>query len=109
MSETNSKGGTRGVASAGRLAAGALASTRPRHADSIHVRDNDVDALAAELQKLTKARTKTEAVRLALQHEIERSHVSVPLAKLQERATAIGLPNPKFDMKKFTDEMWSDD
>jgi antitoxin VapB len=56
---------------------------------------------------------KTEAVRLALQHEIERNRASVPLrvrlAKLQERATAIGLPNPKFDMKKFTDEMWSDD
>jgi antitoxin VapB len=79
----------------------------------LYVRDDDVDALAAELQKLTKARSKTEAVRLALQHEIERNRASVPLrerlAKLQERATAIGLPNPNFDMKKFTDEMWGDD
>lgn len=79
----------------------------------LYVRDNDVDALAVELQKLTKARSKTEAVRLALQHEIERSRASIPLrdriAKLQERAAAIGLPNPNFDMKKFTDDMWGDD
>ncbi|TIP10676.1 type II toxin-antitoxin system VapB family antitoxin [Mesorhizobium sp.] len=79
----------------------------------LYVRDDDVDALAVELQNLTKARSKTEAVRLALQHEIERSRASIPLrdriAKLQERAAAIGLPNPNFDMKKFTDEMWGDD
>ena len=65
------------------------------------------------MQKLTNARSKTEAVRLALQHEIERSRASIPLrdriAKLQERAAAIGLPNPNFDMKKFTDDMWGDD
>ncbi|TIS88125.1 type II toxin-antitoxin system VapB family antitoxin [Mesorhizobium sp.] len=79
----------------------------------LYVRDDDVDALAVELQKLTKARSKTEAVRLALEHEIARLRASVPLreriAKLQERAAAIGLPNPNFDMKKFTDEMWGDD
>ncbi|MCT2580906.1 type II toxin-antitoxin system VapB family antitoxin [Mesorhizobium sp. P16.1] len=79
----------------------------------LYVRDDDVDALAVELQKLTKARSKTEAVRQALKHEIERSRASIPLrerlAKLQERAAAIGLPNPDFDMKKFTDEMWGDD
>ncbi|TJW06510.1 MAG: histidinol dehydrogenase [Mesorhizobium sp.] len=79
----------------------------------LYVRDDDVDALAVELQKLTKARSKTEAVRLALEHEIARHRASVPLreriAKLQERAAAIGLPHPNFDMKKFTDEMWGDD
>jgi antitoxin VapB len=40
-------------------------------------------------------------------------NASVPLrerlAKLQERAAAIGLPNPKLEMKKFTDKMWGDD
>lgn len=79
----------------------------------LYVRDDDVDALAVELQKLTKARSKTEAVRQALKHEIERNRASIPLrerlAKLQERAAAIGLPNPDFDMKKFTDDMWGDD
>ncbi|MCO0638131.1 type II toxin-antitoxin system VapB family antitoxin [Chelativorans salis] len=78
----------------------------------LFIRDDDVDALASELQKLTKARTKTEAVRVALQHEIERSRQSIPLAqrlaKLQDKAAALGLPNPDFDMKKYTDKMWGD-
>jgi antitoxin VapB len=72
----------------------------------LYVRDNDIDALAVELQKLTNARSKTEAVRLALQHEIERSRASIPLrdriAKLQ---AVIGLPNPNFDMNATHEEV----
>jgi len=79
----------------------------------LYVRDDDVDALAVELQRLTKARSKTEAVRQALEPEIERSRACIPLrerlAKLQDRAAAIGLPNRDFDLKKFTDEMWGRD
>ncbi|MER8955376.1 type II toxin-antitoxin system VapB family antitoxin [Mesorhizobium sp. M0833] len=64
------------------------------------------------LQRQTDAPSKTEAVRNALGHELERNRTNVPLrdriARLQAEAVRIGLPNPDFDMKKFTDEMWED-
>lgn len=76
----------------------------------LYIRDNEVDALASELQAVSGAASKTEAVRTALLHELARNRAKVPLrdrlAKLQAKAAGIGLPNPDFDMKKFTDEMW---
>ncbi|KQU65889.1 histidinol dehydrogenase [Aminobacter sp. DSM 101952] len=76
----------------------------------LYIRDNEVDALAAELQAVTGAASKTEAVRTALRHELARNRAKIPLrnrlASLQERVAELGLPNPDFDMKKFTDEMW---
>jgi antitoxin VapB len=76
----------------------------------LYIRDDEVDALATKLQRETNAPSKTEAVRTALLHELERNRTKVPLreriAKLQAEAAKIGLPNPGFDMKKFTDEMW---
>ena len=79
----------------------------------LFIRDPDVDAMAVQLQQITKAPSKTEAVRTALRHEIERSRGSVPLrerlVKVKEMARRIGPANPDFDMKKFTDEMWGDD
>ncbi len=78
----------------------------------LFIRDPDVDAMAVELQRITKAPSKTEAVRTALRHEIERSRGKVPLrerlVKVKEMARRIGPSNPDFDMKKFTDEMWGD-
>ncbi len=78
----------------------------------LYIRDDEVDALAAKLQRETNAPSKTEAVRTALLHELERNRAKVPLrdriVRLQEEAKKIGLPNPDFDMKKFTDEMWED-
>ena len=38
----------------------------------LFIRDDDVSALAEELTRLTKARSKTEAVRVALRHELKR-------------------------------------
>lgn len=79
----------------------------------LYIRDNEVDALAAELQAVSGAQSKTEAVRAALQHELQRHRAKVPLrerlAKLQARAAELGLPNRDFDMKRFTDSMWGDD
>lgn len=76
----------------------------------LYIRDNEVDALAAELQAVSGAASKTEAVRTALLHELARNRAKIPLrnrlAKLQERVAELGLPNRDFDMKKFTDEMW---
>jgi antitoxin VapB len=78
----------------------------------LYIRDDEVDALATRLQRETNAPSKTEAVRIALVHELERNRATVPLrdriARLQAEARNLGLPNPDFDMKKFTDEMWED-
>ncbi|MDQ0469440.1 type II toxin-antitoxin system VapB family antitoxin [Labrys wisconsinensis] len=78
----------------------------------LFIRDDDVTTMAEELTRLTKARSKTEAVRTALRHELERTRASLPvrdrLARIHEKAAKIGLPNPDFDMKAYTDEMWGD-
>lgn len=78
----------------------------------LFIRDPEVDALALEVQQATKAPTKTEAVRTALQHELERARQAQPLrerlAKAKALADAIGPGTPDFDMKKYTDEMWGD-
>lgn len=76
---------------------------------ALYIRDNDVDALAVRLQELTNAPTKTEAVRKALENEIERKRAEIPLEarlkKILDRASALGLPDADFDMKKFSDEL----
>ncbi|OCP19855.1 MULTISPECIES: type II toxin-antitoxin system VapB family antitoxin [unclassified Ensifer] len=78
---------------------------------ALYIRDDTVDDLASELQKLSKAPNKTEAVRRALQHELDRIRQEVPLrervAKIQDKFRArMGSNKPNFDMKRFTDEMW---
>ncbi len=76
----------------------------------LYIRDDDVARLADELTRLSRARSKTEAVRNALHHEVERLSRRVPLreriAALQQKAALLGLPNPRFDMKSYTDDMW---
>ncbi|MCZ0735725.1 type II toxin-antitoxin system VapB family antitoxin [Phreatobacter sp. AB_2022a] len=76
----------------------------------LYVRDDDVAAMAAELQSLINARSKTDAVRQALQNEIDRQKRRLPLAArisaLQHRVAALGPTNPAFDSKAFSDEMW---
>jgi antitoxin VapB len=43
------------------------------------IRDDKVDALATQLQRETNASSKTEAVRIALLHELERNRARKPL------------------------------
>ena len=78
----------------------------------LYIRDDEVDALATKLQREMNAPSKTEEVRTVLMHELARNRAKVPLreriARLQAEAKKIGLPNPDFDMKKFTDEMWEE-
>lgn len=78
----------------------------------LYIRDDEVDALAVKVQAMTGAPTKTEAVRLALQHEIERNRKATPLrerlAKAQALAQEIGPLDPAFDMKAFTDSLWDE-
>lgn len=78
---------------------------------SLYIRDDEVDALAKKVQQVTKAPTKTEAVRRALENELARVEQAVPLKerveKIQNSVRAKMGPNkPDFDMKKFTDDMW---
>lgn len=77
---------------------------------ALFIRDESVNALAAELQRVTKAPSKKEAVRRALQNELDRTRRAKPLveriAKIQAMADAIGPNDPNVDMKAFFDEMW---
>lgn len=58
---------------------------------SLYIRDESVDHLVVQLQKILKTSNKTEAVRLALKNEIERSASSIPLKdrlnQLQEKVS----------------------
>jgi antitoxin VapB len=79
---------------------------------ALYIRDDEVDALARRVQQVTNAPSKTEAVRTALQNELERARNSVPLKerirRLQDEVKAMGPDDPDFDMKKFTDELWGE-
>lgn len=76
---------------------------------ALYIRDNEVDVLARQVQDATNAPSKTEAVRLALKHELERARAAEPLRerikKLQDAAKAMGPNDPNLDMKKFMDEL----
>ena len=79
---------------------------------ALYIRDREVDELAVQLQELTKAPTKTEAVRTALKREIERSRAEIPLIerleRIREKAKRLGFSTRDFDQKKFFDEMWEE-
>jgi antitoxin VapB len=75
----------------------------------LYVKDREVDRLVLEVQRLTKAPSKAEAVRRALTHEIERARgkqsVSERLVEAVRMAGEIGADNPNFDMKAYSDEL----
>ena len=79
---------------------------------ALFIRDAEVDALAEEVRKLTKAKTKTEAVRRALEAQLVEARRRQPLrerlARSKALADAIGRSDPAFDMKAYTDEMWGE-
>lgn len=82
---------------------------------ALYIRDDEVDELAVKLQRLSKAPTKTAAVRAALEHEIQRHTERLPLSERIGKARAIvaamGIKKGDaagFDMKTFTDEGWGE-
>jgi antitoxin VapB len=79
---------------------------------ALFVRDPEVDQLVVELQRLTQAPTKTQAIKTALQAQLRHLKRQQPasqrIARARQLADAIGPDNPNFDMKKFTDELWED-
>ena len=76
---------------------------------ALYIRDNEVDVLARQVRDATNAPNKTEAVRIALQNELERARKAVPLRErikeLQDAAKAMGPDDPDLDMKAFMDEL----
>ncbi len=78
----------------------------------LFIRDDGVDALAKKVQRALGVRTKTEAVRLALSHELDRANAAKGFdernADLLARVASFGEADPDFNMKAFTDEMWGD-
>jgi antitoxin VapB len=78
----------------------------------LFIRDAEVDALAEEVRRLTNAKTKTEAVRRALQAQLVVAREALPARRRLDRskalADALGSGDPSFDMKRYTDELWGD-
>ena len=79
---------------------------------ALFIRDSEVDALAEEVRRLTKAKTKTEAVRRALQAQLTEARRALParsrVARSKAMADALGASDADFDMKAYTDELWGD-
>ncbi|MFL9828523.1 type II toxin-antitoxin system VapB family antitoxin [Rhodoplanes sp. SY1] len=79
---------------------------------ALFIRDPAVDALAEEVRRLTRARSKTEAVRNALLAQLAQARRTLPvrdrLARAQALADAMGPSDPTFDMKAWTDAMWDE-
>ena len=79
---------------------------------ALFIRDAEVDALAEEVRRLTKAKTKTEAVRRALKAQLAQARRGAPLDNRLKRAKALadamGASDPTFDMRAYTDKMWGD-
>ena len=76
----------------------------------LFIRDDQVDAMASELQRALNAPTKKAAVRQALANELKRARHATPLrerlSQSQAIAASIGARDPDFDQKRFSDEMW---
>lgn len=79
---------------------------------SLFIRDKAVDALAKKLQQRMNAPSKTAAVRVALENELQRIKQKTPLRervrKYQDMIAASGRLDPNFNDKAFMDDMWGD-
>ncbi|MGE6739847.1 type II toxin-antitoxin system VapB family antitoxin [Allorhizobium pseudoryzae] len=77
---------------------------------SFVVRDDEIAAMAVELQELLKVPDTTEALRQALRHELQRARSHTPLrekiARARATADAIGPSAPHFQFKPFSDQLW---
>ncbi len=77
---------------------------------SLYIRDPKVNDLADELMRHLGSKTKTEAVRYALESALKQANEKPSLKervrKYQEEIAALGPKNPNFDEKAFMDEMW---
>ncbi|MFT6533801.1 MAG: antitoxin VapB [Limimaricola cinnabarinus] len=78
----------------------------------LYIRDDTVGSLADKLAQLATKGNKTEAVRLALEHELERlaqkKSLSERVAALQARAADLGLRANGYDDKPLMDDLSGD-
>ena len=79
----------------------------------LYVRDERVNQLAGQAQKILKAPTKTDAIRQALERVVGAEEQRPPLAERLEKIRAkYNMPAYEslepFDEKAFLDEMWGD-
>lgn len=78
----------------------------------LYIRDDKVDDLAEQVRRATGAKTKTDAVRQALQAALDaklnQTSILDRIKPLQSRVADLGPVDPDFDMKTFTDEMWGE-
>jgi antitoxin VapB len=75
----------------------------------LYIKDPKAGEMAEQLQRLTNAASKTEAVLKALESAIEEAQRQLLAPKLEQAvaiARQIGRHDGKFDQKAFSDEMW---
>ncbi|MFH1795505.1 MAG: type II toxin-antitoxin system VapB family antitoxin [Pseudomonadota bacterium] len=78
---------------------------------ALYVKDEEVDRLAREVQAAYGVKTKTEAVRIALQRALDQTEAK---PTLREQLDAIrrriredyGPDDPDFDDKAYFDQIW---
>lgn len=80
---------------------------------SLYIRDPKVNELADEVMRQLGTKTKTEAVRYALESVLkqadEKLSVEERVRRIQERVAArMGPLAVDFDQKAYMDEMWED-
>jgi antitoxin VapB len=79
---------------------------------SLFIRGEEVNALARQVQKATKAKSKTEAVKNALRNELERAGKPITLQsrikKYQQMTRDLGPDNRDTNLKDFMDDMWGE-
>jgi antitoxin VapB len=79
---------------------------------ALFIRDPEVDVLAEQVRAITKAKSKTEAVRAALEARLAEARRAQPLrdrlGRAKALADAVGPSDPNFDMKAYTDALWDE-
>ncbi|MDX0422632.1 type II toxin-antitoxin system VapB family antitoxin [Sinorhizobium medicae] len=80
---------------------------------ALYIKDPTVGLMAEQNRARLGVRTKTDAVRIALQHELDRVEEEIPprekMAALRQQARhRLGPPVYGVDMKKLMDELWEE-
>jgi len=80
---------------------------------SLYIRDSRVNELADKAMRQLGTKTKTEAVRLALERVLKEASEELPMEErirlIQDRVAAdLGPHKVAFDEKAYMDEMWED-
>jgi len=79
----------------------------------LFIKDEEVNRMATKLQKLTKAKSKTQAVKHAIEQALIEAQGEAPMRKQIEKAKTIVQEmgdhvDTEFNQKAFSDELWGD-